>query len=705
MTRSRYIFLWREWCGDLFCTSVRVIQSLLLGVLSGLALRAVPAADEFVRPQVIDRVSVSPDGATLAILSHVEQASSIVVRDWTTGTSKVIRLVIPGKDGAPRLLKATDITWVSSRRILFTTGGSQALAVNFQDNVERKLPELVYPGSYVTVSLERDSTPMQAYAVDIDGGKLTQLPGMPMLMIDRSLPPSGFLWQARSIQPLKATEGSMLVRANTDHAWSELLRIDTRTGAVARVTATPKGPIKIFYDDADQPVAAIGLKDGGQFYRYDRAKDKWVSVRSLELKEEIQVWGADRAAAHVYVSRKGPDGKWRLDTYDATAGSWSGTPLEVSGADVAPPQSIAYSGVNLTVPVFARRDQRLLGARYVSDGPKPIWLDENFAAVQRLVDQAQPDYTNVIVESDDAEQRFVLFCFSSREAGFYAVLNRASGQFLKLDRRYPGLKADEMAVVRHAVLTRQDGSELDLWLSVPPATEAQRLPLVVHFRPDSSRQEFSAFDPVTQFLATRGYAVLQVSTRKSAPVQPGKRDRPQIEARIAATGEAVDWAVVQGVADERRVGLLGVSFGGFEALSALRLEAKRYRCAVALSPYVDLSELMDDAGFQYLHAGDILQIGKLEDSKVARELSPVNFAPQIKAPVMLIALRSVTAPTVSSVERLASQLRRTGRDIELVVQPQIKSDAELAAVNRENLLKIELFFARTLQPADGPRAQ
>jgi dipeptidyl aminopeptidase/acylaminoacyl peptidase len=328
----------------------------------------------------------------------------------------------------------------------------------------------------------------------------------------------------------------------------------------------------------------------------------------------------------------------------------------------------SYAGVSLATPLFSSRYRRLLGVRYVTDGPHEYWFAPELRAVQQQFQQLYPKLVSLIVSTDADVRRLLVLSYSARDPGFYSLVDLADGKLRQIGRRCPWINPDHMADTYPVSCEARDGLTLRGYLTLPAGRGRQNLPLVTLVHGGPWRRDVWGFDAIVQFLANRGYAVLQVNYRGS----PGygrkfsEKGRKEIGGRIQ--DDIVDmtlWAVRQGIADASRLAIMGSSYGGYSTLFALGRQPEVFRCGIAIAPVTDWvaiwrhreNDMYKDA-FRFWSE----RIGNMEDEAVRSrlaEVSPINFAASIRAPLLLVhGKRDTTVPLAQS-ESLVEALART----------------------------------------------
>jgi dipeptidyl aminopeptidase/acylaminoacyl peptidase len=206
-----------------------------------------------------------------------------------------------------------------------------------------------------------------------------------------------------------------------------------------------------------------------------------------------------------------------------------------------------------------------------------------------------------------------------------------------LGRAYPELAAEKMARLRWIHYPAQDGTTIPGYLTIPKDAKPEKLPLIVMPHGGPIHRDTFEFDFLRQFLANRGYAVLQMNFRGSSGYgTKWLRDAHQDWGGLTYSDitDGARWAIAQGIADPNRVCILGWSFGGYAALLGAVRNSDLYRCSVSIAGVSDLRELLFDEKNFANSAIAALQIGT--DSDKLKNDSPRLHAAEINIPVLLI---------------------------------------------------------------------
>jgi dipeptidyl aminopeptidase/acylaminoacyl peptidase len=289
-----------------------------------------------------------------------------------------------------------------------------------------------------------------------------------------------------------------------------------------------------------------------------------------------------------------------------------------------------------------------IGVEYVDDRQRTHFFDKKhpdgqlYREIAALYPEQQVSFTSF---SDDRQQAVVL-TWSDVDPGSFHLLDVKAGTVKPLVARMPWIDPRQMAPMRPITLKARDGTPLHGYLTVPRDTGKARLPTIVLVHGGPHARDDWGFDPEVQFLANRGYAVLQVNFRGSSGYGKAFERASELRWGLEPQDDVTDatrWAVAQGIADPDRICIYGASYGAsygaYSALMGVIREPALYRCAAGNAGVYDLSLLKYDGdtaedtlwgwGTEYLQR----ELGK--DKQTARDRSPVNLAKQVRVPVFL----------------------------------------------------------------------
>jgi dipeptidyl aminopeptidase/acylaminoacyl peptidase len=239
---------------------------------------------------------------------------------------------------------------------------------------------------------------------------------------------------------------------------------------------------------------------------------------------------------------------------------------------------------------------------------------------------------------------------------------------------YPALDSVPLGELKEITYKARDGTAIPAYLTLPPGKAAGLVPLVVLPHGGPQARDYPHFDWLAQFIASRGYAVLQPQFRGStgfgdAFEQAGYRQWGGLMQDDVTDG--VQAMIDQGIADPHRIGIVGASYGGYAALAGAAFTPKLYKCAVSISGVSDIPALMraeapTDLGFRRIVSASQSQwkerIGAPTDQSLWTR-SPINSVATITIPILLIyGTGDAIVPNDQS-ERMAHALRSAGKSV------------------------------------------
>ena len=231
-------------------------------------------------------------------------------------------------------------------------------------------------------------------------------------------------------------------------------------------------------------------------------------------------------------------------------------------------------------PEFIGSDKTLLGLRFTVDAQTTQWFDVALQAAQTEADKLLPSTANMLSPPQRGNSPWLLVrAFADVQPATFHLYNSQTKKLTRLGAEQPGIQAAAMSAMDLHRFKARDGLEIPAYLTLPVgAVHKKNLPLVV-WAADSPPARGSAWSwqAGVQFLASRGYAVLQPLTRGSLGFGQKFAAAKSTPNDLA---DAARWAVAQGFVDPKRVCVMGTDLGGYAALQASAFDAEAFRCGV-----------------------------------------------------------------------------------------------------------------------------
>ena len=356
----------------------------------------------------------------------------------------------------------------------------------------------------------------------------------------------------------------------------------------------------------------------------------------------------------------------------------------------------------ITGLVLSNDQATLLGIHYEGDKPHVHWLDREMAAIQANLDQGFPGMINTIMDMSDDRKRLVVRSWSDVESGvtFLLDLTRPQPKLMPLGSARPDLDSKLLAPMEAVHLKARDGLDLPGYLTRPKGAQGpQPFILLPHGGPYGPRDSWG-YDGEVQFLANRGYAVLQLNFRGS-----GGLGRKHLEAGRLEWGkkmqddvtDAVKWAIAQGIADPKRVAIYGASYGGYAAMAGVAFTPELYRCAVNYVGAVDMAVLGDrDMGGSTVFNELFLEKWVHPDMEELKRRSPVNHVADIRVPTLHAYGENDPRVKIRQWKKLRAELDKHHKPYEVFNQGDEGHGFRNAPARIKFYLKLEEFLAKNM---------
>lgn len=320
--------------------------------------------------------------------------------------------------------------------------------------------------------------------------------------------------------------------------------------------------------------------------------------------------------------------------------------------------------------VITGHDGVLLGA-YTTDRNVPVkWFDPALATLQENFAKSVP-HSRVQIESMNADRSKMLVRIDSAESpGSIYFFDTNVGVLNKLAAVNEKIGSKKLAPVKMVQYKARDGLEIEGVLTLPKGRVPNNLPFVVMPHGGPWGHDTLTYDYWTQFLASRGYAVLQPNFRGSTGYGTEFIEKGKGQMGFAMQddiSDGVKWAVEQGIADPKRVCIVGASYGGYAAMWGIAKDPDQYRCAISISGVAALRREVNDFGGSL--RGKLYKTQWQEMTPDFNAVSPINAIAKMKAPLLLVhGKRDVTVDHVQSV-KMHNAMTKAGKQVEFVSLP------------------------------------
>ena len=603
-----------------------------------------PAISSFFDNPRIYTVAFSPDGKTVAMVVATQNGRlQLAAMDLEKRNPKIIAGFSNADIG--------EVQWVNANRLVYTTV-DQKLAVG---------ETRYYPG---------------LYAIDKDGGDLRTL-------VDRVWIPES---TASTIIKSKILSGENFFygvdhSANSESVfvwepiWDKtgeweglrLKRVNTRTGLV-EIVPMPGASKEWLIDDNGVPRICVSTVDGIEkiFYRANKG-EAWrvISETSAYADNDISPYAIGANGTLYVTSRNGHD-KIGLYRFDLTKNAVEGEPIvTVDGYD--------FSG-DL---ILEAGSGRLLGVRYENDAYSSVWIDEKLKGIQEKIDALLPATINQIRLARDGLSRYVIVrSYSDVQASMYLSFDTQESKLDLIGATFPKIDASKMSQQDLVHFKARDGLDIPAYLTLPKDKTQKNLPLVVLVHGGPYVRGVSwGWDAEVQFLASRGYAVLQPEFRGStgygfAHFKAGWKQWGMAMQDDIADG--ANWLIARGIVDPKKVCIAGASYGGYATLMGLAKNPELFKCGVNWIGVTDIMLMYNenwggDFSSQWRKYGMPKMVGDpVKDVLQLKANSPVEIADKITQPLLMAYGSADRRVPIEHGEKFYSKVKKNNPNVEWI---------------------------------------
>jgi dipeptidyl aminopeptidase/acylaminoacyl peptidase len=469
----------------------------------------------------------------------------------------------------------------------------------------------------------------------------------------------------------------------------ELATLRSKTVEEPRRTASSymsdgRGNVRIMsYSEFDGTDNLKGITD----FRYRVTGDRnWKELGSYNTNTNEGVWptAIEYSTNSVYLLEKlnGRDALYRMSL------DGSGTKTLVAKHD-----RVDIEGV-----VRIDRGLPIIGYHYTDDKSRTVYFDPEFKKLAGSLSRALPTTPLIDFAAASRDGRTLLVHASSdTNPGAYYLLDRTTKQMEPLLASREHLEGVKLAPVQSISYPAADGTMIPAYLTMSQDGPAKGRPAVVLPHGGPSSRDSWGFDWLPQFLAARGYVVIQPNYRGSAGYgedflgENAFRDWKTAMSDISASAQ---YLVKQGIADGNKLAIVGWSYGGYAALQSATIEPDRYKAVVAIAPVTDLSMLRRDV--------DDYTTGKVardyigSDGQNLKQGSPLQHASSIKSPVLLVHGDKDLNVRNTHSTKMADALQKAGTPVEFLRYKELEHQLDDSNVRAEMLMKIGQLLDRTI---------
>lgn len=619
--------------------------------------------DDFIALPTVSNPSLSPNGKFIVAETLIDDAASVVVMAYN---SIEMQPVVQLKQGRDRI---DSIRWLNNERLLVRTS----------------FPVLNY-GQRYRIS--------RYYAVNIDGSNLREL----------DLPK---LYQHEQADKFTTLSVINLLPDDPEHilvqAWTgkdpspAVFKIDVNDSSVEKTVSASneidawvsnrKGEvlfgIKREYEKSSQTTKV-------ELFKRDSAdSDKWESIYAYTAGEDFYMTPVmlsdDEKSLIVQTDYQlYRDALWRFD-------------LEKHEFS-----DVVFSVEDYDLDDVIIRDGKLAGVLYTKDFTTVKYFDEGLQARQQMISKSFGQNKSYIFSSSNDSNRLIVSVTNAKSPVKFFLVDLATKQANFWLSMFPMLENKDLPAKQHFTYSAQDGMTLHGYFT--PGSKGGKSPLIVLPHGGPRSRDTAHFDIFAQFLARRGYAVVQMNFRGSS----GYGNKYQVSGYKEWGGlmqsdvyDAIDWVAENNMADTDNACMVGWSYGGYVALTAGFQKPDAFKCIVSVAGIADLEELIRKDSFYDEYKADVKRlIGDVDNAEELADIkqnSAINHVSAFKAPVLLVQGKNDTKVHYTQSEDFYEAMDDADKEVEYILIDEGTHNLD----NKSNRIKafkaIDKFIAEYLE--------
>jgi dipeptidyl aminopeptidase/acylaminoacyl peptidase len=418
-----------------------------------------------------------------------------------------------------------------------------------------------------------------------------------------------------------------------DKAWHDLYKVQISTGTKTLVRENKDRLTNWIFDNKDKPRLASRSAPSGdtEILRIDG--DKFVQVYSCGVFETCNILRFHKDDKRVYMqSNKGNRDLTQLVLFDPVT-------AKEEFVEEDPNKRVDFGGA-----IFSDLSDELIGTSYTDDKTRVIWRNKDFEKDYNDLKKKLGDREISFGSSTADETKFIVATFSDVDPGTVWVFDRKTKNLSTLYQVREKLDRKALSPMRAVRYKSSDGLEIPAYLTLPKGLPEKNLPIVVVPHGGPWARDNWGYSSLAQFLANRGYAVLSPNFRGSTGY--GKKF---LDAGNGEWGDkmqdditwGVKYLVDQGIADPKRVAILGGSYGGYATLAGVTFTPDLYAAGVAIVAPSNLNTLLGSIPPYWEQIRTLFhkRMGDPNTPEGRAQLerqSPLNHVAKIKTPLMVV---------------------------------------------------------------------
>ncbi len=442
----------------------------------------------------------------------------------------------------------------------------------------------------------------------------------------------------------------------------DVYRVNINSGAI-KLVAENNNNYTVWIPDHNGVIRGAVATDGVNSHFYYREDDKkeFRKTFTTDFKTEIQPMFFTFDDKNLYAASNLGRDKMAIVVFDLSKGKELETVFNHKDVDV--------TGLD-----FSKRRKVLTTATYVTWKKEDHFFDKRTESVYQEVATKLPNQELNLVSTDRREDSYIFKVTSDKSRGSYYLYNKNDQSLNKLADLSPWLNEADLAPMKPISYQSRDGLTINGYLTLPLNYDGKPIPFIINPHGGPWARDQWGFDPEVQFLANRGYGVLQMNFRGSTGYgrkfweasfkQWGKKMQDDVT-------DGVRWLISQNYAMPQRVCIYGGSYGGYSVLAGLAFTPEVYACGVDYVGVSNLFSFMKSIPPYWKPYLEMLyeMVGNPEKEKdLMQAASPVFHVDKIKAPLFVAQGAKDPRVNINESNQIVNGLKSRGIDVPYLVK-------------------------------------
>jgi dipeptidyl aminopeptidase/acylaminoacyl peptidase len=469
-------------------------------------------------------------------------------------------------------------------------------------------------------------------------------------------------------------------------------RVDVVTGKTT-VVQNSRGEIDRWYTDA----AGVVRMGYGYDYETNRARiiyrkgfgDSWLKLDSVDYDKDERILSPVQFPVdpNKLIVLAQDDNREALFEYDIAARQY-GTKL------------FSHPKYDIDHLIYADDGDTILGVAYIDDSYRIHWFDEELKALQSKIDSSIGRRRAYIVSQSADRSRMIFALSSAKFPTNYFLFDKSDGVLRPISRNGEKLRKYTLAEGKAISYKARDGLEITGYLTLPVGREARNLPLIMLPHGGPYARDTLDYDFIVQFLANRGYAVLQPNFRGSTGFGSDFTDKGKGQWGRAMQDDLTDgvaWLASQSIIDPKRVCIAGGSYGGYAAMFGLVRDPALYKCAISFAGVSDIPAMLRyDRNYTYYKRWKKDIVGQGQDNGA---VSAINNIDKIVAPLLLVHGKKDLRVPYNQSSSMYKKMIAAKKSVEFITLPEGDHHFSRSQDRMTYLRAVEAFLTK-YNPAD-----